>query len=97
MIRHIVLITLRSDAPAHAAGDIVEALRRLASTIPSIREYQAGVDLGLVTGNATVAATATFDDAAAYLEYRDHPAHRAVIEQYIDPVRESRSAIQFEV
>jgi hypothetical protein len=97
MIRHIVLLTLRSDAPPDAAGTIVEALRGLIGVVPSIRDYQAGVDLAIVPGNATVAATATFDDGAGYLEYRDHPAHRAVIERYIDPVRESRAAIQFEV
>jgi hypothetical protein len=97
MIRHIVLLTLRSDAPPDAAATIVDALRGLTGVIPSIRDYQAGVDLGIVTGNATVAATATFDDDAGYLEYRDHPAHRAVIEQYIDPVRQGRAAIQFEI
>jgi hypothetical protein len=97
MIRHIVLLTLRTDAPAEAAGTIADALRRLTGVVPSIRDYQAGVDLGIVPGNATVAATATFDDAAGYLEYRDHPAHRAVIERYIDPVRESRASIQFEI
>ena len=97
MLRHIVILTLRSDAPPEAAGTIVEALRGLTSVVPSIREYEAGVDLGIVPGNATVAATATFDDAAGYLEYRDHPAHRAVIERDIDPVRESRAAIQFEI
>jgi hypothetical protein len=97
MIRHIVLLTLRSDAPPEAAAAIVEALRGLTAEIPSIRDYQAGTDLGLGPGNASVAATATFDDDAGYLEYRDHPAHRAVIERYIDPVRESRASIQFEV
>jgi hypothetical protein len=97
MIRHIVLLKLRSDAPPEAAGTIVEALRGLISVVPSIRDYQAGVDLGIAEGNATVAATATFDDDAGYVQYRDHPAHRAVIERYIDPVRESRAAIQFEI
>jgi hypothetical protein len=97
MIRHVVLLTLRSEAPPEAAGVIAEALRGLTGVVPSIRDYQAGVDLGIVPGNATVAATATFDDAAGYLEYRDHPAHRAVIERYIDPVRESRASIQFEI
>jgi hypothetical protein len=97
MIRHIVLLTLRSDAPPDAASTIVEALRALTGVVPSIRDYQAGVDLGMVSGNATVAATSTFDDYDGYLEYRDHPAHRAVIERYIDPVRESRAAIQFEI
>ena len=97
MIRHIVLLTLKPDAPTDAASNIVHALRGLTEVIPSIRDYQAGVDLGIVDGNATVAATATFEDAAGYIEYRDHPAHRAVIERLIDPVRESRASIQFEI
>lgn len=97
MIRHIVLLTLKPDAPSDAARTIVEALRALPPMIPSIRDYQAGVDLAIAPGNATIAATAIFDDEAGYLQYRDHPAHRAVIQDYIDPVRESRAAIQFEV
>ncbi|MBO0732494.1 MAG: Dabb family protein, partial [Acidimicrobiaceae bacterium] len=43
MIRHIVLLTLRSDAPPDAAHGIVDALRGLPGAIPSIRDYQAGV------------------------------------------------------
>jgi hypothetical protein len=97
MIRHVVLITLRPDAPAEAAATIVRELQALKDVIPSIRDYQAGVDLGIVPGNATVAATSTFDDEAGYLEYRNHPAHLAVIEQHIDPYRESRAGIQFRV
>jgi hypothetical protein len=97
MIRHIVLMTLRPDADPAAAQEIVEALRGLPAVIPAIRDYQAGVDLGISSGNATVAATSTFDDEAGYLEYRDHPAHREVIERLIDPVRESRAAIQFAI
>ena len=97
MLRHIVLLTLRPDAPPEAAATIVDALRGLVVVVPSIRDYQAGVDVGIASGNATIAATAIFDDVAGYLEYRDHPAHRAVIERYIDPVRESRAAIQFEI
>lgn len=97
MIRHVVLLTLKPDAPPDAAETIVAALKELVGTVPSIREYQAGVDLGISPGNAAIAATATFDDLAGYLDYRDHPAHRAVIERLIDPVRESRCAIQFEI
>jgi hypothetical protein len=97
VIRHIVLLTLKADAPDDAPRAIVEALRRLPNAIPAIRDYQAGVDLGMAPGNATIAATALFDDEAGYFEYRDHPAHREVIEKQIDPVRQSRSAIQFEI
>ena len=58
MIRHIVLLTLKSDAPPDAPGAIVDALRGLTGQVPSIRDYQAGVDLSIAPGNATVAATA---------------------------------------
>jgi len=97
MIRHIVLVHLRPDAPADAAQQIVDALRDLPQKVPSIRDYQVGIDLGWGPDNATVAATAVFDDEAGYLEYRDHPAHREVIEKYIAPVRQSRAGIQFEI
>ena len=97
MIRHIVLLTLRSDAPPDAATTIVEALRALTGVVPSIRDYQAGVDLGIVPGNATVAATATLTTTPATSSTGTIPPHRSVIEQFIDPVRESRTAIQFEI
>ena len=97
MIRHIVLMTLKRDAPPDAAQNIVDGLKGLVGVVPSIRDYQAGVDLGLAPGNAAVAATADFDDVAGYLEFRDHPEHRAVIERYIEPFREDRAAIQFEL
>jgi hypothetical protein len=97
MIRHIVLLELRAGTPAETAQAIVDALRELPRSIPSIREYQAGVDLGIASGNSTVGVTSVFDDEAGYVEYRDHPAHRAVIEQLIDPVRVGRAAIQFRI
>lgn len=92
-----MLLTLKPDAPPDSAQTIVAALRGLVGIVPSIRDYQTGVDIGIAAGNATVAATAVFDDEAGYLEYRDHPAHRAVIERYINPVREDRAAIQFKI
>lgn len=97
MIRHIVLLTLRAGTSADSERAIVDALRALPDVIPSIRDYQVGVDLGIVASNATVAATGTFDDEAGYMEYRNHLAHREVIEKYVDPVCETRTAIQFEI
>lgn len=40
---------------------------------------------------------ADFDDAAGYVTYRDHPMHRAMVEQYVIPMVASRAAIQFEI
>jgi Stress responsive A/B Barrel Domain len=97
MLRHTVLLTLSTDPASETTKTIVEALRKLPAQIASIREYEVGADLGLNDGNATIAVVARFDDEKGYLEYRDHPAHRAVIDELISPVRQSRAAIQFEV
>jgi hypothetical protein len=29
--------------------------------------------------------------------YRDHPAHRAMVERYVTPIVASRAAVQFEL
>ena len=97
MIRHIVLLTLRDDTPPESVTAIIDALAALPAQIPSIRNYEVGADIGASPGNATIAATALFDDVDGYLEYRDHPAHVKVIDELIAPVRTARSAAQFEV
>jgi Stress responsive A/B Barrel Domain len=97
MLRHTVLLTLKTDPGSETTAAIVEALQKLPAQIPSIREYEVGADLGLNEGNATIAVVARFDDEKGYIEYRDHPAHRAVIDELITPVRQARTAIQFEV
>jgi Stress responsive A/B Barrel Domain len=95
VIRHVALINLKPDAAPEARGTIVEELRKLPSQIPTIREYDVGV--GLNPGNASVGIVASFDDADAFVEYRDHPAHRAVSRDHIVPAMDSGTSIQFEV
>jgi hypothetical protein len=97
MLRHIVLLTLKADTPPETVTALAEALRGLPAQIPCIRGYEVGVDLGLSPGNATVGVVARFEDEAGFREYQEHPAHRAVIDTMITPVRESRAAIQVEL
>jgi hypothetical protein len=94
MIRHIVLLTLRDDAGPAAVTDIREALEALPAQIPAIRSYDVAADAGLAGGNADLAVIAVFDDQDGWAEYRDHPAHRRVIEERILPVLAERRAIQ---
>jgi hypothetical protein len=48
-------------------------------------------------GNFDFAVVGDFDDAASYLAYREHLAHRAIIEQIIAPITRERVAIQYEL
>jgi hypothetical protein len=52
--------------------------------------------VGVNQGNFEFAVTADFDDVDGYLAYRDHPEHRAIVGQFIQPIAGQRAAVQFE-
>lgn len=97
MFRHVVLFKWREGLPAEQRQAIATELRKLPATIEALRAYQVGPDAGLNPANFDFAVVADFDDAAGYASYRDHPAHRAVVEQYITPVVAERAAVQYEL
>lgn len=97
MLRHVVCLTLRDDAPPAAVDEIVDALRDLPATIDTIRSYSVGRDVGLADGNAHVAIVADFDDAAGWQRYQEHPDHQRVIHELVAPYKSARSGAQFEV
>ena len=55
-----------------------------------------GADAGVNPGAYDFGLVADFARREDYLVYRDHPAHRAVIEQYITPIVAERASIQYE-
>jgi hypothetical protein len=62
-----------------------------------LRSYSFGPDVGVTPGTASFAIVADFDDADAYVAYRDHPAHVDVVRRLIAPISEQRRAVQFEL
>ncbi len=59
-----------------------------------LRGYVVGSDAGLDGGNYDLAIVADFDDIESYRTYRDHPAHRKVIDERIRPILADRAAVQ---
>jgi hypothetical protein len=94
-LRHTVLLQL-AGASDRQIEDLVHALRGLPAEIPSLRSYVVGRDAGLSpgAGNYDVAVVADCDDADGFVAYRDHPAHRKVIEEHIKPILTGRAAVQ---
>jgi hypothetical protein len=97
MIRHCVTLTFSPDATAAQLAAVEAGLTGLPGSIPEIRAYSFGRDLGLAEGNATFVVVGDFDDVAGYVAYRDHPAHQQVIVDCIRPILVGRSAVQYEV
>lgn len=97
MIRHVVLFTWRAEATPEQKQRVQTELRALPPLMTGLRAYKAGPDIGLTAGTFDFAVVADFDDLNSYLAYRDHPAHRAVCEETIAPIRRGRAAIQYEI
>ena len=95
MIRHTVLFRWTDAATAEQKQAVADELSALAPTVPSIRAYVIGADLGLNAENFDFAVTADFDDEPGFFAYRDNPAHREIIARTITPIMAQRIAVQF--
>lgn len=91
-----MVFSWKPETSPEQVEEIASELRSLASTIPTIRSYRCGSDIGLNTGNFDFAVTADFDDEAGYITYRDDPGHRDIIQRLITPITAQRAAVQFE-
>lgn len=96
MLRHVALFTWAPGATDAEIAAVTEGLTALPGQIPEIRDYRVGADLGLGEGNHDFAVVADFDSVAGFHAYRDHPAHRAVLETRIRPILAARAAVQYE-
>ncbi|MBW8483692.1 Dabb family protein [Actinomadura parmotrematis] len=93
--RHVVVFKWVEGTTVSQQEEVAERLRELPGTIPEIRAYSVGLDAGLSEDNADFAVVADFDGEAEFIVYRDHPAHRALIKEYIAPIIASRLAAQY--
>jgi hypothetical protein len=92
--RHVVLFRWRDDATEQQKRTLQERLGELPGLIPELESYVIGSDAGLRPGNFDFAVVADVADQDAYVVYRDHPAHRNVIDECINPIVAERAAVQ---
>ena len=97
MIRHVACFAWVADATAAQRQQVAAELRALPALMRGLRAYQFGVDAGLVEGNYDFAVVADFEDTESYLAYRDHPAHRAIVEEVIRPITRHRASVQYQI
>jgi hypothetical protein len=97
MFRHVVLFSWNDDATEARKRALHDELAKMPPAIDVIRAYEYGPDAGINAANCDYAVVADFDDDAGYITYRDHPVHRALVENYVSPIVASRAAVQFEI
>ncbi|NKZ05885.1 Dabb family protein [Actinomadura latina] len=94
--RHVVMFKWVEGTTTGQQDEVAAKLGELPAAIPEIGTYSIGLDAGVDPGGHELVVVADFADRDAYLVYRDHPAHRAVIDAFITPIVAERAAIQYE-
>ena len=81
-LRHVVLFSFKSDAPADTVDAVVTGFGKLKDAIPGIQAYEWGTNVspeGLNDG-FTHCFTLTFASAPERDTYLNHPAHQAFVQ-----------------
>jgi hypothetical protein len=94
-VRHVATFTFVESVTEEQIANVTAGLAELPDAIPEIEAFSFGPDAGLNDGNAHYSVVADFPSIDAYLAYRDHPAHRAVLAERIRPILAARAAVQF--
>ncbi len=95
MFHHVVTFTFRPGVTSADAFALAEELRELAETLPGLRSYACGPDLGRREGNADFAVAAIFDTENALLNYLNHPEHKDIIARHVPAMVAERHGVQF--
>ncbi len=76
MLRHIVLFAFKEEVPLAERTAILDALRHLRSSVPSLRSLDVGENISPARAQGyTHILHETFDDRAGLEAYSTHPAH----------------------
>ena len=98
LIRHVVVFTLKPDAPRNAVASAIENAKNALPSIQGVRSFSIGEDLGLQPGKSgDMAVVAEFDSIDAVTSYLEDPIHLDYIKNNLAAIVESRISVQFAV
>lgn len=95
MFRHVVMFRWHENVEGVSIEKAVDALSQLPIAISEVRGLSLGRDAGFREGNHDLVVIVDFEDADAYLNYASHPAHLALIRDYLQPLLAERVAVQY--
>jgi Stress responsive A/B Barrel Domain len=95
MFRHVVMFKWEASVDSAQVAATRAGFDALPATIAEIKSYVHGHDVGLAPTNFDYVLVADFDSQTDFETYRDHPDHRAFIEQHIVGAAAERHAIQY--
>lgn len=93
--RHTLMLRFTEASTEEQRAAMFSSLARLPAAIPLIKRYEFGPDLGLSENGADAALVADFDSEEDWRAYNAHPAHQAVLEDYVLPITREAIRVQY--
>jgi hypothetical protein len=97
MVEHIVLFKLKAEATAEQREAMLTGLKSLREAVPGIVDLSCGVNFSERSQGYEIGLVVRFQDRAALDAYLPHPAHRAAVEQWIQPIRADAIVVDYEI
>jgi hypothetical protein len=94
-IRNVTVIDFKDGAPSDQGAKLAQRLRQLSSR--GMHHLDAGIDLGLQSGNGSVGVICDFDSTEAYAAYDADPLHNQIRAEDVKPFAETTRRVQFEL
>jgi hypothetical protein len=97
MIIHVVAFRWKPGIPQDHVETVKSQLVEFAATLPEVRSYRLGSDLGASDmGNFDFAIVAEFDTLDDWRVYDKHPRHEEIRGGVVRPWIETRASVQYE-
>jgi len=94
MIRHVVILELKENAPKEK---IKKEIINLKNSINEIKHIETGEDIGFDNSSSDFCIIADFENEADLKIYANHPKHLEVIKKHIKPYLIKRSVVDYYV
>ena len=94
-VRNVTLLDLKADAPRDQGTRIAQRLLEL--NCRGMHHLDAGIDLGLQEGNASVGVVCDFESPEAYGVYDADDLHNRIRAEDVKPFAETIRRVQFEL
>ena len=97
MIEHVVLFKVTPGATEEQQQRVVEELKTLKGKIPGIIDLSVGRNFSSRSQGFEIGLVVRFRDREALEAYLPHPAHRACVDTYINPIRADVIVVDYEI
>lgn len=98
-LRHVVMFRFAEGTTDDQRAALASGLAGMPAATGAIdaERYRHGPDAGLNPVSWDYVVVADFASADDYLTYRDHPDHRALIRDLVEPIVAERASVQYEI